>query len=68
MRPGGNYHCFNEVDGTVFDLTSEQFGNEELDYDDCTEQFREVHFSREEKRLRYEYLVSKVTGELTSNK
>jgi len=55
-RPNGNYHCFNEVDGCVFDLTSEQFGNEKLDYSDCPEQFREVHFAKEEKRQRYEHL------------
>jgi len=55
-RPNGNYHCFNEVDGCVFDLTSEQFGNEKLDYSDCPEQFREVHFAKEEKRQRYELL------------
>jgi len=52
----GNYHCFNNVDGCIFDLTSEQFGDEKLDYNDCPEQFREVHFAKEEKRERYEYL------------
>ncbi len=56
LRPGGNYHCFNVVGDCVFDLTSEQFGDETLDYEDCPEQFREVHFAKEEKRLRYEYL------------
>lgn len=56
LRPGGNYHCFNVVGNCVFDLTSEQFGDETLDYEDCPEQFREVHFAKEEKRLRYEYL------------
>ena len=56
LRPGGNYHCFNVVDGCVFDLTSEQFGDEVLDYSNCQEQFREIHFAKEEKRLRYEYL------------
>lgn len=56
LRPGGNYHCFNVVDGCVFDLTSEQFGEEKLDYSECAEQFREDHFRKEEKRLRYEYL------------
>ena len=60
LRPGGNYHCFNDVDGCVFDLTSEQFGDEVLDYSDCPEQFREVHFAKEEKRLRYEYLREKI--------
>ena len=55
-RPDGNYHCFNDVGGCVFDLTSEQFGDERLDYSGCPEQFREVHFAKEEKRLRYEDL------------
>ena len=54
--PDGGYHCYNVVDGCLFDLTSEQFGNEVLNYEDNPEQFREVHFTKEEKRLRYEYL------------
>lgn len=56
LRPAGNYHCYNEVDGKVFDLTSEQFGGEKLIYENNPEQFREVHFAKEEKRLRYEIL------------
>ncbi len=52
----GNYHCFNVVGDCVFDLTSEQFANVRLDYSDCTEQFRETHFVKEEKRRRYELL------------
>lgn len=59
-RAGGNYHCFNVVGDCVFDLTSEQFGEELLDYEKQPEQFREVHFSREEKRLRYEYLKAEL--------
>ncbi|MBR6101711.1 MAG: hypothetical protein IKP95_04720 [Ruminococcus sp.] len=55
-RPDGNYHCFNVVGDCVFDLTSEQFGSERLCYDGCPEQSREVHFAKEEKRLRYEDL------------
>ena len=55
-RPDGNFHCFNVVGPCVFDLTSEQFGNEKLCYVNCPEQYREVHFAKEEKRLRYEYL------------
>lgn len=69
LRPGGNYHCYNVVDGKKFDLTSEQFGDEVLDYEDNPEQFREVHFAKEEKRLRYEYLkseLSKVRSEHTT--
>ena len=58
LRPGGNYHCYNVAGGCCFDLTSEQFGEEakELAYEGNPEQFREVHFAKEEKRLRYEYL------------
>ena len=52
----GGFHCFNVVDGVAFDLTSEQFGEETLSYEDNPEQFREVHFAKEEKRLRYEKL------------
>ena len=60
LRPGGNYHCYNVVGDHVFDLTSEQFGDEVLVYENNPEQFREVHFAKEEKRLRYEYLKKKL--------
>lgn len=56
LRPGGNYHCYNVVGNCRFDLTSEQFGEEVLNYEGNPEQFREIHFAKEEKRLRYEYL------------
>ena len=56
LKPGGNYHCFNVVGDCVFDLTSEQFGGEALDYEDCPEQSREVHFAKAEKTARYELL------------
>ena len=55
----GNYHCFNDVDGCVFDLTSEQFGDEKLNYSGCPEQKREVHFSKKEKEERYIFLKSR---------
>lgn len=55
-RPGGTYHCYNVVGNCRFDLTSEQFGDEVLVYEGNPEQFREVHFAKEEKKLRYEYL------------
>ncbi len=64
LRSGGNYHCFNDVDGCVFDLTSEQFGDEKLDYTNCPEQFREVHFKKEEKRKRYELLKERLYNAL----
>ncbi len=56
----GNFHCFNDVGGCIFDLTSEQFGEEQLDYTNCPEQFRKVHFAKEEKRLRYEDLKQRL--------
>lgn len=61
LRPGGNYHCYNVVNDCVFDLTSEQFGDEVLDYSENPEQFREIHFAKEEKRLRYEYLKEELS-------
>ena len=53
----GGYHCYNEVDGQVFDLTSEQFGDKKLAYTLENEQFREEHFKSEEKKARYEYIA-----------
>ncbi len=64
-RSDGNFHCFNDVDGCVFDLTSEQFGDEILDYSGCPEQFRDVHFQREEKRQRYELLKERLRNILS---
>lgn len=61
LRPGGNYHCYNVVNDCVFDLTSEQFGDEALDYSGNPEQLREIHFAKEEKRLRYEYLKEELS-------
>ncbi len=56
----GGVHCYNVVDGYVFDLTSEQFGEEagKLCYKGNMLQKREAaeHFGKEEKRRRYEYL------------
>ena len=52
----GNFHCYNVVGDSVFDLTSEQFGDEVLEYKCENPQSREKHFSQEEKRLRYEFL------------
>ena len=60
LRPGGNYHCYNVVGDAVFDLTSEQFGDEVLDYTDNPEQLREVHFAKTEKLERYEYLKAEL--------
>ena len=49
----GGVHCYNVVDGTVFDLASEQFGDLVLDYEDNPEQFRENHFADPDKYERY---------------
>ena len=68
LRPGGNYHCFNVVGNCVFDLTSEQFGDEVLDYSVCTKQSRDIHFANEEKRKRYEYLKAKVMEAMKARK
>lgn len=64
LRSGGNYHCYNVVEDCVFDLTSEQFGDEVLSYEDNMMQLREVHFAKEEKRLRYEYLKEELKKKL----
>lgn len=59
-RPDGNFHCYNVVGDCRFDLTSEQFGDEVLVYENNPEQFREAHFAKEEKKQRYEYLKKKL--------
>lgn len=64
LRSGGNYHCYNVIGDKKFDLTSEQFGDEILNYEDNPLQLREVHFAKEEKRLRYEYLKAEVEKRL----
>ncbi len=56
LRPGGNYHCYNVIGDCIFDLTSEQFGDEVLCYEDNPEQTRDFHFAKEEKYLRYQAL------------
>ena len=48
----GNYHCYNLIDDKIFDLTSEQFKGK-LPYDLLHEQFREDHFTKQEKYERY---------------
>ncbi|WP_028520989.1 YunG family protein [Ruminococcus flavefaciens] len=60
LRPGGNYHCYNVVGDAVFDLTSEQFGDEKLCYEVNPEQSREVHFAKQEKLERYQYLKAEL--------
>ena len=64
LRPGGNFHCYNVVSGRAFDLTSEQFSDCTLDYTETPEQFRELHFAADEKRLRYELLKARLDAAL----
>lgn len=55
-REDGNFHCYNVVGDCIFDLTSEQFGEEQLNYEHNPKQSRNIHFAKEEKLKRYEYL------------
>lgn len=68
LRPDDNYHCYNVVGDCCFDLTSEQFGEEakHLVYKDNPEQFRDVHFSKIEKKERYEYLKKLLEDKLAN--
>ena len=61
LREGGNYHCYNAVGEYKFDLTSEQFGDEVLDYGTNPVQTREVHFAKQEKKERYEFLKKELS-------
>ena len=56
----GYFHCYNVVDGHLFDLTSEQFAGETLCYENNPQQYRETHFSKEEKYQRYLFLCAKL--------
>ena len=60
QRPDGSVHCYNEIEDSTFDLTSEQFGDEDLDYFGNAEQQRETHFAKAEKQARYELLKQRL--------
>ena len=64
----GAFHCYNVVGDCVFDLTSEQFGDEakNLVYENNEEQFREVHFANKEKEERYNYLKEELNKYINS--
>ena len=62
----GNYHCFNQVGDCVFDLTSEQFGNQKLDYRNSLEQNREDHFADPDKKARY-LILKEALGKTLKN-
>ena len=56
----GGVHCFNNVNGHIFDLASEQFGDKVLDYVNVIKQERNAHFLDEDKFNRYKYLWDKL--------
>ncbi len=62
----GGIHCYNVVDGHVFDLTSEQFGKKQLTYAPFDPvapdalQDRAIHFAFGDKKERYEVLLKKL--------
>ncbi|MCR5760435.1 MAG: low molecular weight phosphotyrosine protein phosphatase [Sphaerochaetaceae bacterium] len=58
--PSGDMHCFNKIDGKLYDLTSDQIDQspDVCDYVNISLQSREEHFSKEEKYQRYLYLKS----------
>lgn len=62
--PSGDVHCFNAVNGALFDLTSEQFEGETLTYTTKYEQSRTAHFSSPEKFARYKYLKAELLKKL----
>lgn len=57
VKTGSGIHCYNVVDGIIFDLASEQFGDKvkELDYTPVLLQDRNApnHFGNGEKEGRY---------------
>ena len=60
----GNFHCFNKIDDIIFDLTSEQFGETKLNYNNVKLQSREEHFSKKEKYQRYLLLKEKLIDKI----
>ena len=63
-REEGVFHCFNVVDGKMFDVTSEQYGDEVLTYTTEYKQSREEHFSNQDKYERYKYLCDELKKHL----
>ena len=62
--PSGGTHCFNVVNGVLFDLTSEQFGDTKLTYTLDNPQDRKKHFSNPDKYHRY-LLLKEMLDKLT---
>lgn len=59
-----NIHSFSKVGDTIFDLTSEQFPNRELDYSLKYPQSREDKLSTPHVKERYLYLVNELKKKL----
>ena len=57
--PEGGYHCFNKVGDHVFDITSEQFGDVVLSYEDRPLQTRE---ERAEAKARMAAIIPPLVG------
>ena len=66
---GGAVHCYNEVNGHIIDLTSEQFGDKakSLQYNKNPLLERDQQLADEVKRLRYELLRAKLKALLTGD-
>ena len=64
----GNYHCFNVIDGAVYDLTCEQFGGADLDYALDRLQSRAEHFAKSEKYERYLLLKERLAAYRSSKR
>ena len=62
----GNYHCYNVIGDTVFDLTCEQFHGAPLACDLANEQSAEAHFAKDEKRERYEILKARFLAKIAA--
>ena len=64
----GSIHCYNAVKDAVFDLTSEQFLPEKLEYRKENPQKRSEHFRKQEKYARYLYLKDQLNALLSQMK
>ena len=60
LTESGAYHCYNEVKGVVFDITSEQFQGKPIEYRLENEQSREDRIGPKENYERYKYLCDEL--------
>lgn len=56
----GSIHCYNKIENTIIDFTSEQFGSICLDYNSGIIQDKNKHFSDNEKHNRYILLKQRI--------